>query len=729
MKKFLSLALAALLMLTTMAVALPMSVSAAETVNMTVGQDTVTLTTVEKFEHVTTATGPCFHTWGSAITEENSLKLYNTAEDGVVYVDVPASDLLKQSDFTSYENFVFYVRNNSGKDLYLSFQPNTVMPDSTLATSNLAYTVTATGEATATVTSKFWNEHLGHCITTGFEGYLVIPKAQYSGFTMNANGVLRFMIWNSGVIDNFFIDDMYICGALPAYEVPKTVIPCGTKTAELTLVDDLTASTASSYGDDLHGAIANENGRINFTLGRAGHSWGAGVTLNAGDYSTAKYLVFAVDNATNTSRSFGFSGSTAGGQAIATDWALLTADYPVCLIAEDGTLDIDPILYENDDQWGFDTVSIPVGFKGYAAIPLSALASTHNGGTPVFSPSDSISKIVPHVRNKGADGVANADPSGFYWDALYVAESLPVHTCHDDDADGACNVCGEVLTATWAQSSISMGGDIGVNFYFQLADEFYNDATAKIKFTVAGEDAGEVAVQNGTKIAQNGNVYYVYTCNVSAKQMTDTITAQAVSETATLKVNSYTVAQYAEAILASEYAAADKALATALLNYGAAAQTYFAYNTGALANASVTDKAIAEVSTPDTTKAVDADLDGITFAGFSALFQADTTLRFYFRTENIAAYTFNDGALTAQSTTTDQGATIYYVDVTGIAAADMDSAVSLTVSDGNATQTIQYSVESYMNDVVNGADYTAEAINLVKAACAYGQAADAYLAQ
>ena len=60
----------------------------------------------------------------------------------------------------------------------------------------------------------------------------------------------------------------------------------------------------------------------------------------------------------------------------------------------------------------------------------------------------------------------------------------------------------------------------------------------------------------------------------------------------------YTVKEYAEAVIAGNNTEAEKNVAKAMLNYGAAAQVYFGYNTEKLASANYTE-ALAQVTSND----------------------------------------------------------------------------------------------------------------------------------
>lgn len=85
--------------------------------------------------------------------------------------------------------------------------------------------------------------------------------------------------------------------------------------------------------------------------------------------------------------------------------------------------------------------------------------------------------------------------------------------------------------------------------------------------------------------------YYVFTCEVAAKEMTSDIQAQMIGNNGEKKgtVYTYTVKEYADYILShmsaeeSDISKATIQLVKGMLNYGGAAQKYFGYKTDKLA--------------------------------------------------------------------------------------------------------------------------------------------------
>jgi len=240
--------------------------------------------------------------------------------------------------------------------------------------------------------------------------------------------------------------------------------------------------------------------------------------------------------------------------------------------------------------------------------------------------------------------------------------------------------------------SITLGDNIGVKFYLNSAD-----------YTVA-------ATVNGAEVtpAISDNVVIV---NVAAAQMNDTIVLTVKNGDEIVHTDEYSVREYAETILTGEYADYVKDMVKEMLNYGAAAQTYFNYNSGNLANAGYELETAATVPTevPEIT-AVDT-LDGISLYGMSLVFRNKTAVRFYFNVSgNIADYTFSQGTPVEKDGK-------YYVEIGDINPQDLANDITLSVNDGALSVT--YSPLNYIVRKYNNAESATELKNLVQAMYGY----------
>ncbi len=276
----------------------------------------------------------------------------------------------------------------------------------------------------------------------------------------------------------------------------------------------------------------------------------------------------------------------------------------------------------------------------------------------------------------------------------------------------------------------TFGDTIGVNFYMSLTSATAADEAAYMSFTLPNGTTEKVSVKD---VSKNGG-HYKFTCYIAVKEIADTITAQLFdgNNAALTEQYTYSVKEYAEYIIntPASYSEKEIALAKALLNYGAYAQTMFDHNTDNLANSGLdeTDKTLADVTIGDAyEKSVGADVDGATYEGTSAVFESNMEIRHYFDItgENVTFTLCNADGTEIKTLDVFESDNGKYVAIDGIAAKDMATTYKLVVSNGTDSQEISYSVYSYFYDVISGG-YTDAQKNAMKAAYHYAEAAKAY---
>ena len=242
--------------------------------------------------------------------------------------------------------------------------------------------------------------------------------------------------------------------------------------------------------------------------------------------------------------------------------------------------------------------------------------------------------------------------------------------------------------------SITLGDNIGVKFHLNSAD--YTVTT-----TVNGVEVNPTISDN------------VATVNVAAAQMNDTIALTVKSGEETVHTGEYSVRQYAETILNGEYDAEVKEMVLQMLNYGAAAQTYFNYNTENLANADHELETAATVPTEVPEITVEDNLAGISLYGMSLVFQSKTAVRFYFNVSgDIADYTFSQGTPVEKDD-------MYYVEISDINPQDLDKTITMEVSKGEEKLTVSYSPLSYIVRKYNNSESSDNLKALVQAMYGY----------
>ena len=278
--------------------------------------------------------------------------------------------------------------------------------------------------------------------------------------------------------------------------------------------------------------------------------------------------------------------------------------------------------------------------------------------------------------------------------------------------------------------TITLGGQIGVNFHMALSADVVADENAKIIFTLPNGLTRTVSVSDATQ--KDGS--YVFTCQVAAKEMASAIKAQVVSSAVESPVFEYSVKEYAEYIIEkaeetvnsensevmeNEYTKAAP-LVKAMLNYGAAAQVLFDYNTANLANESLTSDEKTPVDTDLSAFAfvLNGKEEGVSYYGSRLSLDSETAVKHYFFVEdeeNIPEFTINGEKVTA---TKVDG--YYEVKIADILAQNLDEEIIVTA--GGIT--LNYNAFSYGKLAMDTDNVNLK--NLIKALYAYNQAAKAY---
>ena len=379
---------------------------------------------------------------------------------------------------------------------------------------------------------------------------------------------------------------------------------------------------------------------------------------------------------------------------------------------------------DNDNQYWIKFTSRPYTY-------LDGGYFFNDDGNGVTYDSDIQVKVVV---SGGTHSLYMTVPGGDYGDPIYVyTEETPQYTegyvgfiqwhnetehelitAYDNfkiEENSGIDICGQQLV---------LGDDLTMKFEVAVDEQIATDAT--IMLTVG--DA--VVPYDLAEMQTNANGNYVVSVDVAAAQMTEDILLTVELGDIVIKQRTYTVLAYANAILNGYYSNSTKSLVKEMLNYGAKAQTYFAYNTDKLANAGY-ENDITPATMPTTTDAVtvDGSVSGITYYGSSMIFTGKLGVRYYFNISgNSADYTFTANGKTYTAKEKDG---LYYIEVNDINPQDIDESVLLEVSDGNNTLSVGYGP---MNYIVRMYEKGSENLkNLLQALYGYHLAAEEYVLQ
>ena len=295
--------------------------------------------------------------------------------------------------------------------------------------------------------------------------------------------------------------------------------------------------------------------------------------------------------------------------------------------------------------------------------------------------------------------------------------------CEHSYVNNKCEICGAIndIASKIEGYSISLGGNIAVNFYITLDDSIADDA--KVVFTLPNNKNQTVSVKDA-EVTDAG--YYVFTCEVNALQMTETVKAQIIATNYESDIYSYSVIEYAEDLLKEAEDGNTKytdavPLVKAMLNYGANAQIHFGYNTDNLANSILTDedKVLQDVKLNSYMPKITGKEEGVRAHGVSLTLNSETELNIYFaidNEDNIPEFFVN-----GESAIPVKVGDYYRIKIVDIPAQNLDKEYVVTVGG----LTVKYSPMSYGYMAMYTQSNTVK--NVIKALYAYNQAANAYI--
>ena len=279
---------------------------------------------------------------------------------------------------------------------------------------------------------------------------------------------------------------------------------------------------------------------------------------------------------------------------------------------------------------------------------------------------------------------------------------------------GAFPVNASAEAATVVQAwNIVLGDNIGANFYVEVPEDTVN---AAVKVTVADQ------TETHELTAPNSKGLYKVSVNVAAAQMTEDITLQLVADGTEYTPVNYSIRDYAVCILTGNYFDAVKTLVKHMLNYGAAAQSYFGVKTDNLANAGYQLDYTAQYPAEYPELAVEGQLAGVRLYGASLVMDSEVAVRYYFTADSVEGVTFSANGVN-YSAAEKNG--MFYVEVPGILPQQYGDTIVLSAQKGDEKLEVTYSPLTYMVRMSQKGSEEMKA--LVNAMYGYHQAAAAYL--
>ena len=295
----------------------------------------------------------------------------------------------------------------------------------------------------------------------------------------------------------------------------------------------------------------------------------------------------------------------------------------------------------------------------------------------------------------------------------------------------------------FAGHSLTLEGDIGVNFFINVSEEQVNSGvTVDFAWVVNGvTKTSQYKIDKTKDYVKNHR--YKASCYVAAAEMTYDINASVtINEEHCEETNTYTVKRYADKILTDQrfinnYTSiygVDKynklnTLVKSLLDYGTRAQIVFDRTAPGLANGGtyyLTNSVVADdinVSVDD----MKSNLSkyGLEYVGSTVIYMTESTLRHYYKIVDTDLFnSYKNNTLMDEekiSYCNGENNTIYY-DVKNIAAYNMDISHTLTIG----SNSYSYSVLTYLKKAISSTKTTENTKELCKAAYRYYTASKEY---
>ncbi|MBR2466670.1 MAG: hypothetical protein IKB38_07080 [Clostridia bacterium] len=329
------------------------------------------------------------------------------------------------------------------------------------------------------------------------------------------------------------------------------------------------------------------------------------------------------------------------------------------------------------------------------------------------------------------DYIAFDAPKLYYSDVNYeCAHSFVNDTCEwcgKYEPLTHCDICdGEVISenAAVVGKSVSLGELIDMNVYVK----YLGDTEGVYANLVAGAKEEAIALD---ELTADKDGTYKLTLPLNSVMMAEDVTLY-------LDGGEYTtsVKEYAEELISITTDEVEKKLAKALLNFGAAAQEYFAVKNDdaalddVLANAGLAeaDKTVTDVTASDAFAAiefapVDSDAnDNVAFTAATLTFSSKTHVKIYFTASENVKVTLNGRNLTPVEENGE-----YYIAYTVTSPADLMKVSTIVITDGDASYQADVSAALLVKlGVENAAD--ADLVPLLKAFAYYATCAAEYVA-
>lgn len=409
-----------------------------------------------------------------------------------------------------------------------------------------------------------------------------------------------------------------------------------------------------------------------------------------------------------------------------------------CRQTEDG------VVFDDDYSYFNDAVTVAAPGTGIESLYLDGGTATRSGtsyAAPVVTAMAIMARQAdPSLGVQGfkallQESSVDLGESGYdvYYGYGYV--NVPAFL---DALDGT-----ELPAAQVASASLTLAGDVGVNYYLVPNAALLADSGAYARFTFRGQESEPILLRETPENVKNGVRRLVLTHHAAAKEMTERITLRVYTSTGCLVPltgasgnpladgASCSVARYCAAVTSP----AGRSMMEKLGSFGAMAMAYFDYtpvepDTDYLSAIVPLEETVTAEDLAAFRAAKSGSAHGLAVRSVSLTLDAATTLNLSFALENgcvAGDYDFAVDGVPAQPV--PDGAGRCLLRIPGIPARALSRTHTVTATRDGETLTLTCSPLSYVRSVLlnHGSDPDKEALcSLARALYAYGAAAEAY---
>lgn len=291
---------------------------------------------------------------------------------------------------------------------------------------------------------------------------------------------------------------------------------------------------------------------------------------------------------------------------------------------------------------------------------------------------------------------------------------------------GVCLLIGLLCLNVFAQGEtgakiltqqLLLGDDLTMVFTVQVDEQYRQSAS------ISAAWAGQKKIYPLSAMTPDPEGSYVVSVELSAAQMTESISLTVSAADSVLTRGTYSIRDYAVSILEGQYTDETKQMVKKTLHYGAKAQLYFDYLTESLADEGYEIENSALLPENVAPASVTGRVSGVRFYGASLVTRNQLAVRYYFNTSSLQGLQFTANGQSCQPVYANGR---YYVEIGNINPQMLDKTGTVSVTDGSNTLTVTYSPLNYIERMYEKSESSDSLKALLKGLYAYHLEAKAF---